>query len=1012
MKISIVVPVYNKRPFLEQALTSLLEQTYQDIEIVIVDDGSTDGSQTVAQTAASCDPRVAFIQNECNFGTLIARKRGTLASTGEYVTYLDPDDELEKNACALLVNEINKEPVDILHFGVKVIGDEGVDDRAAADMETFMTPMPRSFKGSEILDTVFSDNGFDWNLAHKLFKGSLIRDAMKLVPDVHMTQAEDALTFFVAAHAARSYRAVPNSPWYLYHFGRGVSATCTLTLERFENICRQDALAVCLTREVAGQLSGEKSLLSSALEKLEGKMAEHTMNEWADHVAQEDKRAALACALRHLSPVSVAAELYRFLRDVVYEQLQSTKAGKPTVLGERRTYLEDALNIMNAPYFQTSSERFNAMRDIAQLHIRDLETLEQRKRWDSQRVRIFVTTHKNVDTFESDVLQPVQVGDKSGGRRFTWTLHDDDGENISELNPMYCELTTQYWAWKNVDADYYGFCHYRRYFDFSPERHEENSWGEIMDSYVNEASQHRYCLDDESICCAVEGFDVITTEFKDLRRFPSGGATPIEHYRSAVRLHYADLEHVIEILKDMHPDYAQDADEFLNGNVSCFCNMFVMRKAVFQAYCAWLFPILERFVQETDMSHYSQEALRTPGHLSERLFNIYYRHQMRTGCNWKTKQVQCVHFEHPEKHYALEPLCHMDDCRPVVPVVFASDNNYVPMLTTTIYSALKNASKDYLYDITVLERNISGENQERMQRFFQQFENVRLQFYNVAHIIGSYELRTSNEHISIETYYRFLIQEVLPFYNKVLYLDSDLIVKGDIAELFNTDLGNNLLAATHDVDYLGNLNMPGGERMRYSTNILGMSDPYAYFQAGVLVLNTSAMRQLHTVREWLEIASKPSFIYDDQDVLNAECEGRVSYLDYEWNVMIDCAGRIGSVFSFAPAGEYAAFLESRSHEKIVHYAGFEKPWKMTYCDRSELYWSYARETPYYEKLLGTLSSFQSSVQQQGQETMARIPQKAMSEGNPLRRILDPLMPLGTNRREVAKAIGRAIRGRN
>ena len=232
------------------------------------------------------------------------------------------------------------------------------------------------------------------------------------------------------------------------------------------------------------------------------------------------------------------------------------------------------------------------------------------------KISIFVSTHKPVDLFDSRILQPVQVGSSLATERYPWALHDDDGENISDQNPLYCELTTQYWAWKNVDADYYGFCHYRRYFDFSEKRHKENPYGEIIADYISRRSQAEYGLDDETIASVVSGYDVVTTEFKDLRRFPGGVGTPRHHFELADRLRTSDLDRVVAILKDMHPDYAEDADAFLDGRRSCFCNMFIMRRDPFFAYCAWLFPILERFVAETDMSDYSVEALRTPGHLA------------------------------------------------------------------------------------------------------------------------------------------------------------------------------------------------------------------------------------------------------------------------------------------------------------------------------------------------------------------------------------------------------------
>lgn len=139
-----------------------------------------------------------------------------------------------------------------------------------------------------------------------------------------------------------------------------------------------------------------------------------------------------------------------------------------------------------------------------------------------------------------------------------------------------------------------------------------------------------------------------------------------------------------------------------------------------------------------------------------------------------------------------------------------------------------------------------------------------------------HDLSTNNPHISVETYYRFLIQEILPDYDKVLYLDSDLIIQGDISELYSVDLGNNLLAAAHDIDFLGNLNMKDGKRLTYAKKVLGMKNPYDYFQAGVLVLNTAEMRQLYSIETWLDYASDDRFIYNDQDVLNAHCEGRVT----------------------------------------------------------------------------------------------------------------------------------------
>ena len=619
----------------------------------------------------------------------------------------------------------------------------------------------------------------------------------------------------------------------------------------------------------------------------------------------------------------------------------------------------------------------------------------------SPKIAIFVSAHKPVDLFKSEILCPVQVGSALAAERYPWAFHDDDGENISRQNPLYCEITTQYWAWKNVDADYYGFCHYRRYFDFSSKRHRENPWGEIMADYINARSQAEYGLDDATIASVVDGYDVITTEFKDLRKFPGGVSTPRRHFDLAPRLHPEDLDRAIAVLKDLHPDYAEDVDAFLCGHRSCFCNMFIMRRELFFAYCEWLFPILERFVAEAEMDDYSVEALRTPGHLAERLFNIYYAHQMRVGAGWRTRELQCVHFRHPERHNPLEPLSSGGSS--IVPVVLAADDAYVPMLTTTIYSMLSNGSAKRHYDVVVLERDISSEHKKRMCEFLSCFSNATLRFCDAGSLVDGYGLTTNNAHISVETYYRFLIQEVLPFYDKVLYLDSDLIVEGDIAELYDIDLEGNVLGAVRDVDFSGNLGYRDGKRMAYARKVLGMRDPYGYFQAGVLLLDTAEMRRLHNIDEWLCLAGNDRLIYNDQDILNAECQGRVRYLDESWNVMTDFAGRVEHVFSFAPAPIFKAYQRSRQNPRIVHYAGVEKPWNAVGADQSERYWSYSRETPFYEELAARLA---------GAPAVARSSSpRAIGEDSPLRRLVDPLLPIGSRRRELARAVGIAMSGK-
>ena len=1003
---SIVVPTYKREEYLPACLDSLKAQTFTDWEAIVVIDASPDKCAEIAKGYAVADSRFVVIDKAENGGAHLARRDGVAAATGKRITFLDPDDELAPDALERLSNILPLDENVILHFGLKCVGD-GVDRERAVSFEGWANSSLGFLDRNGLLEAVFSrtdPNGKDWNVCHRVFGAAHAKIAFGHMTSGRLSRAEDAYELLALACLANGEVTHDEIGGYRYYMGRGVTNDTVLSAAQFASDV-EELLACAEAAEVFAEACSD-GVCRSAASTLRERLVFSAANEWHERVSAGDKDEAAEAFIRIVGKGAAAAEFMRFARDASYAALQN---------GE--SYLDDKdyerLFVLASNLVVGQSEvpgRFQGYAESAESHINDLKASSELKAFDGQAIRVFVSTHKDVDTFDSKILQPVQVGCANAAHRFPWALHDDEGENISSQNPMYCELTTQYWAWKNVDAEYYGFCHYRRYFDFSAKHHKENPWGEVFDSYINEASQKRYGLDDKTMRKTIEGYDCITTEVKDLNEFPGEDHTPLAQYEAAPLLHIADLEHVTAILKEMHPDYAEDADAFLNGSHSCFCNMFIMRKQQFFKYCEWLFPVLERFVAETDFSLYSVEAIRTPGHLAERLLNIYLVHQARVNPDWKTKQLQCVHFTNPERtRLELSAPYGAARGRQIVPVVFAADDAYVPMVTTTIRSMLDNASSDRFYDVVVLTSNISWEHQELMREcLVGGADNVSLRFHDVSSVMCEYDLATNNAHIGIETYYRFIIQRVMPGYEKVLYLDSDLVVEGDVAELFDTELGDNLLGATIDVDYLGNLNMNDGGRLEYTKTKLKMSNPYGYFQAGVLLLNLKAMREAYTTAQWLEFASVRDFIFDDQDVLNAHCEGRVTYLDQRWNVMHACGDRVSRVAPFAPATVYKTYMEARQTPYIRHYAGCDKPWNLIGCDWAADYWKYARETPFYEDLVARLCA----TGPLRNVVVDDRPAPALSENNPIRLVVDPLMPLGSRRREVAKAVGRKLRGRN
>ena len=425
-------------------------------------------------------------------------------------------------------------------------------------------------------------------------------------------------------------------------------------------------------------------------------------------------------------------------------------------------------------------------------------------------VKILISCHKPSDVLRTEVFQPIQVGCSGKHELFPDMLHDNEGENISAKNPMYCELTAQYWAWKNLDLDYYGFCHYRRYFNLSQKEYTEDSYGNILESYLDDQTTQKYCLNDNRVRELVKQYDVIVTERKDLRNMPEHYTSTRQHYQNAPKLHMKDYDLMLQIIDEKYPQYSDAAHQFAEGSVSCFCNMYILRKDLFFKYCEWMFAVLDEFCKRTDMKRYSTEALRTPGHLSERLFNIYLIDLLKKHPELRVKEVQCVAILNTDpQEIELKPAFQKNS----IPVVFAANDAFAPVFATCFRSLLDH----------VIESNLTKDNKRKLLSMMHGIDNVSLRFYDPGRLIHGYDLK-ANAHISVETYYRFLIQSILPDYDKVLYLDCDTIINADVADLYDTDVDGYMLAAARDPDFLGQINGANKYTRKYCMDTFHMKN--------------------------------------------------------------------------------------------------------------------------------------------------------------------------------------------
>lgn len=270
-----------------------------------------------------------------------------------------------------------------------------------------------------------------------------------------------------------------------------------------------------------------------------------------------------------------------------------------------------------------------------------------------------------------------------------------------------------------------------------------------------------------------------------------------------------------------------------------------------------------------------------------------------------------------------------------IPIFFAVDDNYVPCLAVALQSLIDNSSKNYYYHIRVLYTNIKWKNQKIIKKMQQ--ENIRIDFVNVSKQINKVKQQLyTRDYFSAATYFRLFIPELYPQYNKVLYLDCDIVVLDDIADLYNIDLEDNLIAAAPD----GVINDLEPFR-EYAEKVVGVSSYKHYFNAGVIVMNLEEMRKFKFMDKFLYSLETIKFrVAQDQDYLNRLCKGRVKIISDVWNRMPLRGDKI-----------------LRKRLKLIHYNMANKPWHFDDVLYQEFFWKYAEETVFYDKLLKTRDTY-------------------------------------------------------
>ncbi|MDD3191972.1 MAG: glycosyltransferase family 8 protein [Bacilli bacterium] len=264
-----------------------------------------------------------------------------------------------------------------------------------------------------------------------------------------------------------------------------------------------------------------------------------------------------------------------------------------------------------------------------------------------------------------------------------------------------------------------------------------------------------------------------------------------------------------------------------------------------------------------------------------------------------------------------------------IKVCYTSDDNYARHMAVSMASILKNASEENKLFFYILDGGISGETKEKIAKL-NKIKEFYIEYVNVdVSIFKNFYL--GHAHLTSAAYYRFIIADLLPGIDKIIYLDCDLIACADLKELFDTDVTDYYLAAVDDIGFF------------WVRRQLGRKYEEFYINSGVMVVNLQLWRKdlisKKLIEFGIEVGGKLHF--EDQDIINAVLKDKIKRIDLKWNVQI-------SFFEFNNARYhplYQSIKQAKKNPKIIHYVSDKKPWH-SYVPLKSLYLYYLGYTDF------------------------------------------------------------------
>lgn len=581
------------------------------------------------------------------------------------------------------------------------------------------------------------------------------------------------------------------------------------------------------------------------------------------------------------------------------------------------------------------------------------------------KTKIFITYNQKHKIINSDILIPIQTGRALSREIFDEMIGDDTGDNISELNPYYAELTAQYWVWKNYEKienpENVGFMHYHRHFIFNENYFDNKASFKILYGYsvqpfdsIDDEYFDTIKLTSKNIYRYADKFDCIVCKRSNMKILNCENSR--EYFKKyCYSSHVEDYDRCMDIVEKNYPEYKDAIKELNNGSYRYFYNMFIMKKNLFFKYSEFLFSVLDIFFNQTDINMYAGKARRVCSYLGELLLSLFVINLYQSK-KYKVKELFCSFVKNTFYDELLEPK--WSNCKNAI--ACGCSNEYAPYLGTYIKSIIEHSTEQKKYDIVVFETDISDFNKHKLKQIVEGYSNISLRFYDINALFANITLPLTYYYFSKQCYYRLAVGKVFSKYRKVLFTDIDLIFNFDISSIFDIDMNGMPVAACEEILWTKN-NIKGKKQLGFDIEdyiINKVKCTSTYFNTGVMIVDVNKFNNVTSFDNLLNIGLNNRFINQEQCVINQVFNGKITKLPICYNFEIF----LGIYNSDLP--DFKKYMKHIDDAKIYHFLTNRKAWFYPDLPKADIWWQYARQTPFYEEILARLIDFKASKAQE------------------------------------------------